>query len=232
MREKAIEIDLQMTKDGELVALHDDKVDRTTNGEGYVKDYSWPQLQKLDAGSWFNERHRPYANQKYENVSIPSLIQIIEKFGDTINYYIEIKSPDQNPGMEVKLLSILSEVGLLHNDQAKGKVVIQSFSEEILKLIHEKNESIPLVKLQVFADYAVISDQEIEEIKKYADGLGVNYNSLNKKYIDKVQKNNLVLHAYTVNEVPDLQKMKKFGIDGVFTDFLDIKNLNKSRITQ
>ena len=52
-----IEIDLQRTKDGHLVAMHDETVDRTTNGHGRVEDYTLDELKKLDAGSWFNKQH-------------------------------------------------------------------------------------------------------------------------------------------------------------------------------
>ena len=50
-----IELDLQMTKDGQLIAMHDEKVDRTTDGTGFVKDMTLAEIKELDAGSWFNE---------------------------------------------------------------------------------------------------------------------------------------------------------------------------------
>lgn len=70
---------------------------------------------------------------------------------------------------------------------------------------------------------ANISEKEIEEIKAYAVGIEVDFDSLNKKYIDEVRNNDLLLHAYTVNEYSDFEKMKKWGVNGVFTDFLNIK---------
>lgn len=124
-----LEIDLQMTSDGELVALHNDQVDQTTNGKGYVKDYTWAELKTLDAGSWFNQAHPDKANKIYKKETVPSLKQIIGKYGTSVNYYIETKSPSKYPEMEEKLLSILKEKGLLKEDQPFGKVVIQSFSE-------------------------------------------------------------------------------------------------------
>lgn len=57
MKGDYIEIDLQMTRDGTLIALHDTTVNRTTNGEGAVRDLTIEQIKELDAGSWFNERY-------------------------------------------------------------------------------------------------------------------------------------------------------------------------------
>lgn len=102
------EIDLQMTKDGVLVAVHDDKVDRTTNGEGDVKNYTCRELKGLDVGSWFNLTNTQNASEKYFNLHIPSLNEIIEKYGDKVNYYIKTKSFQKYPEMEEKLLNILS----------------------------------------------------------------------------------------------------------------------------
>ena len=218
-----LEVDLQMTKDGELVALHDDKVNRTTNSKGYVIDYTWSQLKELDAGSWFYQANPNIENLGVESLTIPSLKQIFERYKDDVNYYIETKSPEKYPGMEEKLLALLNHYGLLNKDQPIGKVVIQSFNKESLKLIHEKNKKIPLILLKRFDDKAKINQKEIEEIKKYTQGIAVNYESLNKDFIDKLKTNRLLIHTYTVNNYKDLELLREWDIDGVFTDYLNIK---------
>lgn len=217
-----IEIDLQMTKDRVLVALHDDKVDRTTEGKGYVIDYTWKELKELNAGKWFNITYPRHAKENYENLSIPSLNEIIEKYGDKINYYIEIKNPNRYQGIEEELLNTLKTYGL-PNDGQKGKVVIQSYNKDSLKLIHEKDRKIPLIQLLGFNKEASISEKEINEIKTYAIGVGTNLNSITKKYVEEVHKNNLLLHVYTVNSYNDFKKMKEWEVDGIFTDFLNLK---------
>ena len=95
-----IEIDLQMTKDGQLIAMHDEKVDRTTDGTGSVKDYTLEQIKQLDAGSWFNEKYPEYAEPEYEGLQVPTLEEVFQKFGKNASYYIETKSPNIYPGME------------------------------------------------------------------------------------------------------------------------------------
>lgn len=130
-----LEIDLQETKDGILVAMHDSKVDRTTDKTGFVKEYTLKELKKLDAGSWFNEENPDKANENYKGLQVPTLEEVFNEFGDHENYYIEIKSPEENKGIEKKLITILEKHHLIGNQSSNGKVIIQSFSEESLKNI-------------------------------------------------------------------------------------------------
>ena len=75
-----IEIDLQMTKDNHLVALHDKTVDRTTNGEGQANSFLLDEIKTLDAGSWFNEKYPEFADPAYQNLSIPTFEEILKHF--------------------------------------------------------------------------------------------------------------------------------------------------------
>ena len=67
-----IELDVQLSKDGEMVIIHDETLDRTTNGKGYVKDYSFEELRKLDAGS--------FKGDKFKGEIIPTLDEVFEFF--------------------------------------------------------------------------------------------------------------------------------------------------------
>ncbi|WP_237150272.1 glycerophosphodiester phosphodiesterase family protein [Planococcus maritimus] len=142
-----IEIDLQTTKDGVLVAFHDDTVDRTTDGSGRVADMDLADIKKLDAGSWFNAENPDRAKEEYVGIQVPTLEEIFKAFGDSANYYIETKQPDQSEGMEEKLLELLNQFELLEESQPKGKVIVQSFSADSLKAIHQLDEDIPLIQL-------------------------------------------------------------------------------------
>ena len=104
-----IELDLQMTKDGHLIAMHDEKVDRTTDGTGYVKDMTLAEIKKLDAGSWFNETYPQYAKPEYEGLQVPTLEEVFKEFGKNNSYYIETKSPEIYPGMEKELLRLVDK---------------------------------------------------------------------------------------------------------------------------
>lgn len=216
-----IEIDLQMTKDGHLIAMHDETVNRTTNGTGLVKDKTLEEIKELDAGSWFNEKYPEYAKEEYEGLQVPTLEEVFETFGRGADYYIETKSPDVYPGMEEKLLDLLDEYKLTGVNGRSSHVIIQSFSQESLLKIHEINPTIPLVQLKSYRTPAAITDEEIETIKEYAIGVGPNFKQIDHAYVEKVRENGLQIHPYTINEKEDMRKALEWGVTGLFTNFPD-----------
>jgi len=219
-----IEIDLQMTKDGVLIAMHDETVDRTTNGTGYVKDMTLNEIKQLDAGSWFNEQFPDKAKDEYVGLKVPTLEEIIEKFGRGSRYYIETKAPNVYPGMEEELLRILEKHKLLGPNGPSSKVLLQSFSSESLKIINSINPNIPLVQLISYSAPASITDEEIEEIKEYEIGIGASHARIDEEYVQKVRKHDLLMHPYTVNTREDMERVLDWGATGVFTNYTDILN--------
>ncbi|ABY43680.1 glycerophosphodiester phosphodiesterase [Bacillus mycoides] len=210
-----IEIDLQMTKDGHLVAMHDETLNRTTNGTGFVKDHTLDKIKQLNAGSFFNKKHPNLAKKEFEDTKVPILEEIIETFGHNANYYIETKSPDEYPGMEEKLLEIINHY------QINDKVIIQSFSEESLRKIHSLNDNMPLVQLLSYKKAVQLTDSEIEKYKTYCIGLGMNYKYIDAAYVKKIKNYGLEVHPFTVNNEKDMKKLLSWGIDGMFTNYPD-----------
>lgn len=212
-----IEIDLQMTNDGQLIAMHDVKVDRTTNGSGLVKDFTLEEIKQLDAGSWFNEKYPQFANPEYEGLKVPTLEEVFQKFGKNESYYIETKSPDVYPGMEKELIRLVDKYEI-----NKEKLLVQSFSAESLKVMHDLDPSIKLVQLISYKTIAAITDAEIEEMKQYAMGVGPNHTYLNEEYVQKVVNSGLELHPYTVNNKERMQQLIDWGVTGMFTNYPDL----------
>lgn len=214
-----IEVDLQMTKDGELIAMHDETLDRTTNGTGQVKDYTLEEIKELDAGSWFNEKYPEKANPEYEGLKVPTLEEVFQTFGKNGNYYIETKSPEVYPGMEEKLAKLVDEYGI-----DKDTLLVQSFSSASLLKMNKIDPSIKLVQLMWYTSPAAISDAEVEAIKQYAVGIGPNSAMIDKEYVQKTVQNGLEIHPYTVNEKEEMQKLIDWGVTGMFTNFPDLLN--------
>ncbi|MBJ8096716.1 glycerophosphodiester phosphodiesterase [Bacillus cereus group sp. N11] len=220
-----IEIDLKMTKDGHLLAMHDETVNRTTNGKGLVKEHTLEEMKQLNVGSFFNEKYPNFAKKEFENAKVPTLKEIIEMFGHNANYYIETKSPDEYPGMEEKLLEIVKYY------QISDKVIIQSFSEESLQKIHSLHANIPLVQLLSYKKAVQLNELEIEKYKTYCIGLGMNYKDIDSAYVKKIKKHGLEVHPFTVDNEKDMKKLLSWGVDGMFTNYpdrlhsiLDLKN--------
>ncbi|HFK1449774.1 MULTISPECIES: glycerophosphodiester phosphodiesterase [Bacillus cereus group] len=210
-----IEIDLQMTKDGYLVAMHDETLNRTTNGTGLVKEHTLEEIKQLNAGSTYNKKYPNLAKKEYENAKVPTLEEVIEVFGHDANYYIETKSPDEYPGMEEKLLEIINHY------EIQDKVIIQSFSEESLQKIHNLNVNIPLVQLLSYKKAVQLTELEIKKYKTYCIGLGMNYKYIDSAYVKKIKKQGLEVHPFTVDNEADMKKLLLWGVDGMFTNYPD-----------
>lgn len=122
-----LELDVHMTKDGELVVIHDETVDRTTNGHGWVKDLTLEQIRSLDAGQ--GER-------------VPTFAEVLElaKAAD-IGLLPEIKSAHLYPGIEFELLQAIVEADYV------DKTAIQSFEPHVLEAVHALNPAIQVCPL-------------------------------------------------------------------------------------
>ena len=217
-----IELDLQMTKDGNLIAMHDEDVERTTGHKGRVEDYTTKELKQMDVGSWFNKKYPKYAKKEYKGAKIPTLEEILDRYGDNANYYIETKSPDVYPGMEEKLLHSLEKHNLLSDQKLnKGQVVIQSFSQESLLKVANMNNQIPLVQLVDENKLSTFNSEDLKFISSYAIGVGPDYSDLDEQMVQKLHNYNLKVHPYTVNTEKDMQQMLNIGVDGVFSNYID-----------
>lgn len=219
-----IELDLQMTKDGNLIAMHDETVDRTTGGKfhGPVKNYTTAQLKQMDVGTSFNVANPQYADPKYSGAKIPTLDEILDRYGNNTNYYIETKSPDVYPGMEEKLLQTLNKHGLLTpNKLQNGQVVVQSFSQESLLKMKRLNPNVPLIQLTDKAQLGTYTDQDLDYIASYAKGVGPEYHDATAANVEKMHRHHLLVHPYTVNTVPEMQQLINNNVDGAFSNYID-----------
>lgn len=189
-----IELDLSTTKDNKLIVMHDSKVDRTTNGTGYVKNLTLAQIKKLDAGDWFNAKYKSKASSAYSNLKVPTLEEVLKRYGRSVNYYIELRG-GQN--QEKATLDLLRKYGVLG---VKDKVIIQSFDAKTLKTVHKMNASIPLVQLYWNTGTLKISDTQIKDLKTYAIGVGLDYKQLTDYNVKRLHASGLLVHNWFTTE--------------------------------
>ncbi|HUP88596.1 MAG TPA: glycerophosphodiester phosphodiesterase [Longimicrobiales bacterium] len=208
-----LEQDLQMTSDGVLVCMHDPTLDRTTNGHGDVIAHTIDDVQKLDAGTWFNK--------SFEGEHVPTLRQVFQRYGSKHNYYIETKNPEEAPGMEQAVLDLINEFKLRDGAVQRWQVLIQSFSRASLLKIKSLDPELPLIQLIGKEHDSPAIQAELDIIKTYAVGIGPSRLSVDAPLVDAVHAHNLHIHPYTVNEVSEMQRMMELGVDGMFSDFPD-----------
>lgn len=216
-----IEIDLQMTKDGKLVALHD-SVLTFHNVKQAVADVTFEDIQLHYPGNDFEKNHLNYTLPSFDELRIVHLDEILHHFGDSINYYIEIKSPKMYPGIEEELLKQLDNYHLIHREDSIPKVIIQSFDEKTLKEIFAIEPSIPLIKLYKFDKDAQLSKKELKNLTQYASGVGINASAVSREFIAAMHRENLLIHPYTVNDEGMMRLLILLGVNGIFTDRPDL----------
>ncbi|HEX6309340.1 MAG TPA: glycerophosphodiester phosphodiesterase [Longimicrobiales bacterium] len=220
-----IEQDLQMTSDGVLVVLHDDTLDRTTGGgcRGRVIDHPLARVQACDAGSWFNTAYPLRARPGYAGARIPTLDEVFARYADRASFYIETKNPEEAPGMEEALLALLDRYDLRAAAARDWRVLIQSFSERSLRLIHELDPSLPLIQLlHARPETPRTIEGRLHRIAEYAVGIGPSWRDVDAALMSAARRTCLEVHPYTVNDPELMAGLADIGVTGMFTDVPDV----------
>ncbi|WP_141201747.1 glycerophosphodiester phosphodiesterase [Paludifilum halophilum] len=215
-----IELDVQMTRDGHLVALHDKQVDRTTDGRGPIHRYTLSQLKKLDAAAWFGQKHPRRWKSSFRGATVPTLEEVFQRLGNRIGYCLEIKKSSAGPQLERKLLQLLKQHRLVETSESQ-RVLIQSFDSDSLRRIHRKAPDLPLIQLIHFKNIGSLSHRRLKRTKEYADGIGLSYRRINRKRIHRAHRHGLRILAYTVNRKPVMRRLVRWKVDGICTNYPD-----------
>lgn len=215
-----IEIDVQQTKDGKVVCLHDSTIDRTTDGKGFIGDFTYNELQKFSAGIKIAA--------KFKDEKIPLLAEALELTKGKATLVIEIKDGNEiYPGIEK---NVLKEI---YNQQAKERVIIHSFNDSVLFRIHEMDSTIELHKLLI-ADFPFLQlmtdgNLKITNLVYYHFSKEFSIYSLfaTPRFIKNVHKLNKKVNVWTPNDPKTIARLINMGVDGIITDRPDYFKRNK-----
>ncbi|PID61127.1 MAG: glycerophosphodiester phosphodiesterase [Ignavibacteriae bacterium] len=206
----AVEIDVRLSKDNKIIALHDPHTQRTGSIKKYINRLTLSEIKKIDVGIWKGE--------KYLDEKIPTLEEIIETLPKQKKLIIEIKS-------NRKLLPYLQNV-LSNFSIKKNQVEIISFNfatvTEAKKLFPENN--VLLLNNLDYNFYTKITSFGIKELLKKVkianlDGLNVWAGKiLNKSFIEEVKNSGYIIYCWTVNNYMHAEQLISGGIDGITTD--------------
>lgn len=205
-----IELDIQMAKDGTLVVIHDRSVDRTTNGTGDVKNLTYEELKKLDAGSWYNE--------KFRGERIPTLDEVITMYKGSIGMLIEVKHPEFYP----EIIEQLGKFFIKYNLEDQ-KVIVQSFDFELLKKFHNLFPEIPLGLLVKYRVKGV-SDVEIQKWSKVVQYVNPNKALVTKRLVKRIHSFDIKVMPYTARDKKTINRLIRANVDGIVTDYPDYIN--------
>jgi glycerophosphoryl diester phosphodiesterase len=198
-----IETDLQLTRDARFVAIHDDTVDRTTNGHGAVHDLTLEAIRKLDAGSWFGSE---YAGER-----IPTLEEILEfsKKNDVV-FYLELK-PGGSWGGEHAL------IGALRESAEIARTVVISFDGAILEAVRKIE---PTLMTGLLYD-GQLADPLDKAVEIGARQLAVRGDLVTPAMLMQARSRDLQVVCWTVNHGAHIRLLMDAGVDGIMSDYPD-----------
>ena len=203
------ETDLRMSKDEVVFLHHDETLERTTNSEGRVQEYSWEDLLKVNAGKKFYDKN----NIKGKRTQFISLEDALIKFSD-MKFNLDLKQG----GMSKKVLEIIMDC------KASNRTLVSSFSQKRLGQFQKLNKyniaTSGSVKenLQAMFNSKVLNiwDLKVEALQVPIKWKGVKV--LTKRFVEYAHKNNITVHVWTVNNPSTLRDCLLLGCDGVMTD--------------
>ncbi|WP_112465628.1 glycerophosphodiester phosphodiesterase [Streptomyces triticisoli] len=218
-----VENDVQRTKDGRLVVIHDDSLRRTTDVEKVfpgrapwkVKDFTAAEIARLDAGSWFSPA--------YAGTRVPTLEQYLRRVEHHHEkLLLEIKNPELYPGIEQQLLKELANDGWLDQRHLADRLIVQSFSADSLRIVHELK---PAVRTGFLGRPAVA---DLNRYAAFADLINPSHGTLSADYVKAVHAHvgphlkPLKVFAWTVDDAARARTVAGYGVDGIITNKPDV----------
>ena len=197
-----IELDVHLSADGELVVIHDETLERTTNGKGLVRDHTLKQLQELCA-----DNHMA----GFETARIPTLRQVLELVRPCeMQVNIELKTGILwYKGIEEKTMALVKELGM------ENRVIYSSFNHYSIEEVRRLDPS---------AETAYLFSDVIYMVERYAAGRGVKglhpalWHVKMADFLNDYLKSGLAVRVWTVNCPEDLQMLMERGVDAVITN--------------
>jgi glycerophosphoryl diester phosphodiesterase len=191
------ELDVHICGSGELVVIHDESVDRTTDSSGFVRDMTLGELKSLDAG---------------RGEKIPTLKEVFSVLRNRISVNVELKGPGTAEPVQ-KFVDGLIRSG----EWSREKILLTSFDWGMLRSLRA---------ISTDARIGLLVYKNLDESMKVAKEVGaysVNpyHKSIDYKFINRSRELNLRVYPWTVNEREDIQRVIDFGVDGVISDYPD-----------
>ncbi|GAB4280103.1 MAG: glycerophosphodiester phosphodiesterase [Candidatus Promineifilaceae bacterium] len=215
----ALEMDIHATSDGVLVVHHDDTVDRMTDGQGPIKEYSWAALQALEVGHhWTADGGKTYPFRGM-GLRIPALEDVFRRFGE---WWINIDIKQREPNIVRPFIEMIRDykmssrmmVGSFHKEnvaefrQLVPEIATAADSAEVRKLL-------VLSKLGLGRFYT--ANAKALQIPETYRGVQI----ITPRFVRDAHRRDVAVHVWTVNETADMSRLLSVGVDGIMTDHPD-----------
>lgn len=212
------ELDVMLSGDGVCVVMHDQSLDRTTSGTGYVDELPWERIRGLDAGTHFAT--------SFAGEPVPELGAVLEEFGHEVVIDVEIKSPRDASTRGELAGAVVAQI------EAQGlvdRVLITSFDPYLLEQVRLANPEIRRGQL-----YGTFHGTDLSLVQKYVlkhlllnkkaqpDVLAAESAFLKERYVRRMKKKGYRVFTWTVDDPDEMQKLAEWGVDAIITDRPDL----------
>lgn len=198
------EFDVQLTKDGVPVLIHDEQLDRTTNGHGFVLAHTLAELRALDAGSWFHPT--------FQGARIPTLEEVLAEFGQQMYLNIELKnSIFDMPGLEERTVELIRQY------RVEERVIVSSFHHGSMQYMRQLAPDIAT---------GLLYDCVLVEAVQYAVRVGAQalhpfFGTVKPQLVADAHAAGLAVNVWTVNLEEHMQLAARCGVDAIITNYPD-----------
>jgi glycerophosphoryl diester phosphodiesterase len=214
------ELDVHLTADDSLVVIHDESVDRTTNGYGLVGDMVFEEIRGLDAGFWFTPDSGRTYPWRGRGVKVPALSEVFDSF-PTDFFNIEIKDSIQDAAD--RLLALIRE------KEMQERVLVVSVYTDILNRVRELDPSLPtsgsedeirsmVILGKLGLGFLAKTPMDVLQVPEYSGSIHVVTTGL----LRRCHKRGIQVHVWTVNDAESMQRLLEIGVDGIITDRPDV----------
>jgi len=214
------ELDVHLTEDDSLVVIHDEAVDRTTNGSGLVRELTFAEIRELDAGFWFTPDSGGTYPWRGKGLRIPTLGQVFDSFPRDF-FNIEIK--DSLTYAAARL------VGIIREKRMQNQVVVVSVYAEVLECFREFDPSVATAatpeEIRKFVIWGKLglgflarTPMDAVQVPEYSGSIHV----VTPGFVKRCHRKGIQVHVWTVNDAEAIKRLLEMGADGIITDRPDV----------
>lgn len=200
-----IELDVQLTKDGHVVVIHDEQIDRTSDSNGWVKDKTLKELKSLDFGSWFSE--------ECKDIRIPTFREVLELLSSwkgTLD--VELKNgPIICPGIEQKVINLIKEYSF------ENRTIISCFNHNSLV---ECKKIEPKIKTGIIYIAGIYNPWEYAKRIK-ADAIHPLYYNMLPEVVNGCKENHIEMNYWTIDDPKYIKAAYSLNVHGIITNVPD-----------
>ncbi len=217
----SIELDLRLTRDGVLVCLHDETLERVAGLSAAVGDLTLDELRRVDLGSWFNRLHPERAQPQFAGSRVVTFAEQLERqlaIAPTVGLHVELKQPAAYQGrMEELVVAVVSEHGLLSAATTSTlPILVESFDPASLRRIKQLAPSLRTGLLWVEAEASIVAGR----LPDWVDVSGPNVFAvfLHPGHVDSVHAQGREVHVWTADEAGEVTGLLDLGVDAIITN--------------